>query len=206
MTSGIPQHSFAEHRDMLANVDIAWRPVATARFAGGREYRAIVGADAELVVADESALPSVLQSKAMVTPSFSETGGPFAGRIGQLIRAERLGMAGRVALASLYLALMTDLLLGWLGAQGDILLDGPLADNAVYALTLASLRLDQRVRRSSRRQAMVNAGMTLAGFSMDWPTVTVFPSRGAMVDALNDYRSHWRRLLPNGAARRYVSC
>lgn len=206
MKSGIPQHSFAEHRDMLANVDIAGRPVATARFAGGREYRAIVGADGELVVADEAALPSVLQSKAMVIPSFSETGGPFAGRIGQLIRAERLGAAGRVALASLYLALMTDLLLEWLGAQGEILLDGPLADNAVYGLTLASLRLDQGVRRSSRRQAMVCAGMTLAGFAMDWPMESVFPSRGAMADALNDYRSHWRRLLPNDAARRYVSC
>jgi len=46
MTSGsIPVQRLAEDRDMLANVDIAGQPVATARFAGGREYRAIVGAE-----------------------------------------------------------------------------------------------------------------------------------------------------------------
>jgi len=156
-------------------------------------------------VADEAALPSVLQSKAMVIPSFSSDGGPFAGRIGQLIRAERLGAEGRVALASLYLALMTDLLLEWLGAQGDILLDGPLAENAVYTRALASLRLDQRVRHSDRRQAMVYAGLHLAGFVVDHSMVTVPASRVAMADALHDYRLYWRRLLPNGAARRCVS-
>jgi len=205
MTSGIPMHRLAEHLDMLANVDIAGHPVATARFAGGREYRAIVGADAESIVADEAALPSVLQSKAMVIPSFSENGGPFAGRVGQLIRAERLGTQGRVALASLYLALMTDLLLEWLGAQGDILLDGPLAENAVYGQALASLRPEQRVRRCLRRQAMAYAGLQLAGFAVDRSMVTVTASRVAMTDALHDYRLYWRRLLPNGAARRCVS-
>jgi L-fuculokinase len=206
MTSGrIPVQRLAEDRDMLANVDIAGQPVATARFAGGREYRAIVGAEGETVLADEAELPSVLQSKAMVIPSFSSDGGPFAGRIGQLIRAERLTATGRVALASLYLALMTDLLLGWLGAHGDIVVDGPLADNAVYTQALACLRLDQCVKRSDRRQAMVYAGLHLAGFAVDRSMVTVSASRVAMVDALHDYRLYWRRLLPNGAIRRCVS-
>jgi L-fuculokinase len=200
-----PLQRLAEHRDMLANVDINGRPVATARFAGGREYRAIVGADAERLTADEAALPPVLQSKAMVIPSFSSTGGPFAGRLGQLIRAERLSAAGRVALASLYLALMTDLLLEWLGAKGDILLDGPLVDNAVYARSLASLRQDQRVRRSTRRQAMVNAGLELAGFSVDRSMMAVPALNATLVDALHDYRLVWRRLLLKDAARRCVS-
>jgi L-fuculokinase len=203
MTGGsISVDRLAEDRDMLANVDIAGQPVATARFAGGREYRAIVGAEGESFTADEAALPSVLQSKAMVIPSFSSSGGPFAGRVGQLIRAERLSAAGRVALASLYLALMTDLLLEWLGAQGDILLDGPLAENAVYTRALASLRRDQRVKRADRRQALVYAGLHLAGFPVDRTMVTVPPSPVAMVDALHDYRLYWRRLLPSGAARR----
>jgi len=206
MTSGtIPVLGLAEDRDMLANVDTAGQPVATARFAGGREYQAIVGTEGESLIPDEAALASVLQSKAMVIPSFSDSGGPFAGRIGQLIRAERLGASGRVALASLYLALMTDLLLEWLGARGDILLDGPLADNAVYTRALASLRIDQRVRCSDRRQAMVYAGLHLAGFVVDRSLVTVSALTVAMVDALHDYRLYWRRLLPNRAPRRCVT-
>lgn len=196
MCGHVDLYRLDETRDMLANVDIAGRPVATARFAGGREYRAIVGADADSFIADEAALLPVLELKAMAIPSFVDFGGPYAGKVGQLIRAEALDTAGRVALASLYLALMTDLLLEWLGAKGDILLDGPLSDNAVYTRALASLRLDQRVRRSDRRQAMVYAGMHLSGFAVDRPMLHVPASPVSIADALHEYRLHWRRQLP----------
>ena len=42
--------------------------------------------------------------------------------------------------ATLYLALMTDYLLEKLGAQADVIVDGPLAHNPVYGKIMAVLR------------------------------------------------------------------
>jgi L-fuculokinase len=193
---GIDLGRLVEFRDMLANVDIAGQAVGTARFAGGREYRVISGADASALPADEAALLPLLRSKAMAIPCFVNSGGAYAGRPGKLIGADALNTAGRVALASVYVALMTDLLLDWLDAKGDILLDGTLSDNAIYTQALASLRPKQEVKRSDDRQAILYAGIQLAGYSLKRPMVKVTPAPAATVDAMGDYRRLWRRHLP----------
>jgi sugar (pentulose or hexulose) kinase len=196
MASGIDLTRLVEFRDMLGNVDIAGQPVGTARFAGGREYRVIAGPDAAELPADEAALLPLLRSKAMAIPCFVSRGGAYAGRPGKLIGAEQLSAQGRVALASVYVALMTDLLLDWLDAKGDILLDGMLCDNAIYTRALASLRPRQKVKRSNDRQAILYAGIQLAGYPLKRPMMRVMPAPTATVDALDDYRRQWRRQLP----------
>jgi len=194
MAGGVDLARLVEFRDMLANVDIAGQPAGTARFAGGREYRVIAGADATLP-ADESSLLPLLKSKAMAVPCFVNHGGAYAGRPGKLIAADALNPTGRVALASVYVALMTDLLLDWLDAKGDILLDGPLSDNAIYTKALASLRPQHQVKRSDDRQSILYAGIQLAGYPLKRPMVKVVPAPAA-IDALADYRRLWRRQLP----------
>jgi L-fuculokinase len=196
MGGGIELGRLVEFRDMLANVDVAGQAVSTARFAGGREYRVITGADAAALPADEAALLPLLRSKAMALPCFVNRGGAYAGRPGKLIGADALNAPGRVALASVYVALMTDLLLDWLDAKGDIRLDGTFADNAVYTQALASLRPQQDVKRSDDRQAILYAGIQLAGYPLKRPMVKVPPAPAATVDALGDYRRLWRRQLP----------
>jgi len=91
---------------------------------------------------------------------------------------------------------MTDLLLDWLDAKGDILLDGTLCDNAIYARALASLRPQQEVKHSDDRQAILYAGIQLAGYPVQRPMVKVTPAPAATVDAMGDYRRLWRRQLP----------
>jgi L-fuculokinase len=196
MGGGIDLTRLVEFRDMLANVDIAGQAVGMARFAGGREYRVITGADAAALPADEAALLPLVRSKALAIPCFVNHGGAYAGRPGKLIGADALNAPGRVALASVYVALMTDLLLDWLDAKGDVLLDGPLGDNAIYTKALASLRPQQEVRRSDGRQAVLYAGIQLAGYPLKRPMVKVSPAPTATVDALSDYRRLWRRHLP----------
>jgi sugar (pentulose or hexulose) kinase len=196
MAGGIDLGRLVEFRDMLANVDIAGQAVGTARFAGGREYRVIAGSDASALPADEAALLPLLRSKAMAIPSFVNSGGAYAGRPGKLIGADALNATGRVALASVYVALMTDLLLDWLDAKGDILLDGSLSDNAIYTQALAALRPQQEVKRSDDRQAILYAGIHLAGYSLNRPMVNVTPAAAVTVDAIGDYRRLWRRQLP----------
>jgi hypothetical protein len=132
----------------------------------------------------------------MAIPCFVSRGGAYAGRPGKLIGAEQLSAQGRVALASVYVALMTDLLLDWLDAKGDILLDGMLCDNAIYTRALASLRPRQKVKRSNDRQAILYAGIQLAGYPLKRPMMRVMPAPTATVDALDDYRRQWRRQLP----------
>ena len=70
-------------RDMVSNTDLLGRPVASARFMGGREYALIaaLGAAApSLAVADVQAL---IAQGTMALPSFTRSGGPFPGTGGK---------------------------------------------------------------------------------------------------------------------------
>jgi len=182
-------------RDMLANIDAFSSPVCTARFMGGREYD---------VIAQNAALPSrealaaVLQRQAMALPSFAP-GGPFPGAKGTLLRADQLNGAERAALATLYVALMSDLSIELLGAGGDIFLDGPLAANPLFAAVLAALRPANRVLVTGAAAGSDIAVVFLAGF----------PHRAAALPpavepltlaGLVEYRCIWRERLPEASA------
>ncbi|WP_077033938.1 hypothetical protein, partial [Pelomonas sp. KK5] len=102
MAPGADTTRLAPQRDELVNVAIDGRPVATARFMGGREFEAICdGADPALATAQ--ALAEVLRGGWMALPAFADGGGPFMGRRGSIVGGEppeRL----RPALAALYCA------------------------------------------------------------------------------------------------------
>ena len=204
MARGADLGNLVESRDMLANIDMSGRAVATARFPGGREYQAIAGSDAGRWIPDEASLQQVLHEDAFALPSFAPAGGPFAGHAGRLLRADRLDERGRAALAALYLALMTALALDSLDAHGELLLDGPLADNGLFARVLATLRPNQPVRGAARRGGIVHAALHLANCPV--PAVSraapAQPLPGA--DALLDYRARWRRQLPHAMGHAIV--
>jgi sugar (pentulose or hexulose) kinase len=123
-----------EDRDMLANVNAFGAPVATARYMGGREYEAIARGGEQPTV---DALIEVLALGALALPSFA-SGGPYSGRSGRIEEANGLGGTQRAALATLYSALMTSLLIESLGSAGEIFVDGPLARNPLFARVLAA--------------------------------------------------------------------
>jgi sugar (pentulose or hexulose) kinase len=151
-----------ESDDMLANVDALGHAVPTARFMGGREYEAILGSSNGSIVPTHDALASVLRRRAFALPpgrAASERSG-FAGR---LIRTDGLKAQERAALGTAYLALRTERRLSDLGATGDILVDGPLSANPLYAELLANLRPECRVRLNDARSAVVRAALVLAG-------------------------------------------
>ena len=125
-------------RDSLANVDALGRAVPTARFMGGREYAALVGeAPAPAGPAD---LAAVVAAGVVPLPSFAPGVGPFPSRRGGWLGDPgRLPPAGRTAAADLYLALVTRACLGLAGRGGRIVVEGPLARNALYCGALAAL-------------------------------------------------------------------
>src|SRR4051812_21003275 len=120
--------------DTLANVDVEGRAVATARFMGGREYSVIAGVPTN---PDAAALARVVASGAMALPCFAGQGGPFATRKGEIRGSTAPG--DLPALATLYLALMSDLMLTRLGATfGDLIVEGSLAANVPFCGVLAA--------------------------------------------------------------------
>lgn len=160
MAPGAPTVSLRAEHDMLANVDVLGRATPTARFMGGREFAALLdGADAQAgTLADVQAL---IAEDIWATPSFAEYGGPFRGRAGAVWRgrsvlplpwSDRLPAGQRAALAALYCAQTTAYLVARLWAGVDrprtVVVEGPLAQNALYLSLLQALLPEVRCQVS----------------------------------------------------------
>ena len=176
-----------EDRDMLANVDAFGAPVATARFMGGREYEAIAGADAR---PNLPAMMNVIARRSMALPAFA-SGGPFAGREGRMLAGEGLSGSERASVATLYVALMTELLIEALGAGGDVLVDGPLSTNPLYGSILSAC-LSRIVCSSTGESGNTRAACFLAGFA-DSPAAPTKTAAPIDLKELTAYRDLWRK-------------
>jgi sugar (pentulose or hexulose) kinase len=181
-----------EDKDMLASVDAFGSPVATARFMGGREYQAIAGSDARPNV---PALLNVIERQAMALPAFA-SGGPFAGRDGRLINADNLSGSERASLATLYVALMSELLIEMLGAKGTVSIDGPLAANPLFGSILGALLPERSMELSTGDGGNTRAACYLAGF-LDAPSPAMTPATAMTLKSLPAYREAWRKRVPS---------
>ena len=189
MAVGLGVGGLNEADDMLANVDVEGRPIACGKFMGGREYSEIVGAAKG--DADAAALTRVIASGAMALPCFAPQGGPFVSRQGEIRGA--VAPNDRPALATLYVALMTDLMLTRLGAgSGDLIVEGSFAANSAYCELLATLRPAQRVLASGDAAGTARGAALLA----QWPvrqmkTAQQRPIAPSSFEGLVDYRTAW---------------
>ena len=135
-------------RDCLANVDAFGRPVPTARFMGGREFEVLMGA-AALPAPRQEDSAHVIENDVMVLPGFAGAVGPFPDAKGAWVNGpDRLTPGQRLAAVSLYLALMAGTGLDLTGSGANIVVEGPLGHNALFASTLAALT-GKRVRPSA---------------------------------------------------------
>ena len=178
-------------RDMLANVDAFGSPVCTARFMGGREYAAIAPGN---VLPDAASVMSVIGKQSFALPGFAN-GGPFKSVRGSIRGAMELIEIERAALATLYVALMTDLLIDSVAGSGDIFIDGPLASNPLFAPLLATWRPANRVFVSTGNGSCHRAACYLAGFRSTPASARVAITPFAQ-SQYHDYRLAWRGLLP----------
>ncbi len=180
-------------RDMLANVTVRGEPVATARFMGGREFDILSGgARGSVTPAD---IGRVIAEGQMALPSFA-AGGPFPGHAGRLTGPPPSDKGARAAMATLYVALMTDLVLDSLGSRGDILLDGGLAQNAMLPGLIAALRPRQALYAAPNPEGTAMGAAALAFAATGWTGVfRMRPERIEPVapEGLAVYRDAWRR-------------
>lgn len=137
MTVGGGTAGLDPRRDSLANVDAFGRAVPTARFMGGREFDQLVG---EVVEPNATEVARVVDHDVRIEPSFTPGVGPFPDATGRWTSApEALTPGERTAAASLYLALVTRACLDLCGLGREIIIEGPLARNALFGQALARL-------------------------------------------------------------------
>lgn len=122
-------------RDTLVNVDAFGRPVPSARYMAGREFDVMT--DGAPVTPDQAVVSAVLAGSAMAFPAFAPGTGPFPTGAGRWTQTD-LSPAVKTAVASLYAALMTEVCLELLGADGVSVIEGPFARNALYREALAA--------------------------------------------------------------------
>jgi sugar (pentulose or hexulose) kinase len=101
---------------------------------------------------------------------------------------------GRVALASLYVALMADVCLDLLGSRRQIIVDGGFADNRLFLGLLAALRPKQPLAASPERAGTAIGAALLSGWTERTAPVPLelVPAAPLPVRGLADYARRWR--------------
>jgi sugar (pentulose or hexulose) kinase len=149
-------------KDIVANVDVFGRRVASCRFFGGKEFE-IVSGGADGSLASLQTVRNLVTAGVMALPSFTESGGPLPGTGNQgRITAELTSDVERASLASLYCALMVSESLDAIQSKADIIVDGPFAKNHVFLACLSALRPVQSVKASDLRDGTAAGAACLA--------------------------------------------
>lgn len=136
MALGGARRALDPARDVLVNVNALGQPVPTARFMAGREFDQITGGAA--VPASEAAEAAVLDGQVMALPSLHPETGPFPGQTFAWAPDAPADPAARLAAASFYVAMMGATCLSLVGAEGETIVEGPLAGNLAFARMLAT--------------------------------------------------------------------
>lgn len=159
-----------EDRDCLVNCDINGNMVPTSLFMGGRELATVLGDDIECLDAPDAqapmldALNAVLESRAMLLPTFTPGVGPFPKGKGRWLN-EPTYPAQRHAAACLYAALISEAAFTFLGSTGSALVDGRFSNSRVFTRALATLRPDIEFFTSDAELDIAHGALLLAGYS-----------------------------------------
>ena len=133
----------------------------------------------------------------MALPSFAKGGGPFQDKEGRLLEADGLSALERAALATLYVALVTDIMLDMLGASGDLVIDGPLASNPLFGPVISTFRPASPVRLADSSTGPASGGLALAmgAERQAMNDEEKFVGQPLAIEGLLAYRRAWRKCL-----------
>jgi len=187
MSMGLSLDQLDPRDDTLANVDVLGRPIACGRFMGGREYAVIAGGGGN---PDPAAIERVIASGAIALPCFSGQGGPYATTKG-VIRGDVAGH-DRTALATLYCALVSDLLLTRMGAtRGDLVVEGTFSGNLAFCEILGALRPRQHVFGADDAAGTARGAAMLAHWPPASPVAAPRPVPAGSIAGLDAYPDAW---------------
>ena len=137
-------------KDTLGNVNVLGDPVACARFMGGREYALLSGGAQATEEEILQAAEALIRARVYALPNWTQTGGPWPGQTGKIIGDAPTTPAQKIALASLYCALMVDSSLAAVGAsEGSLIVEGSFIKSPLFCEVLKLLRPQQSLRISA---------------------------------------------------------
>ena len=204
MAPGAPTASLQAGRDMLANVDVLGRATPTARFMGGREFAALLDGAAP-DAGTNADVQALVDSFTLATPSFSDQGGPFLGRQGQIVRGDQLLSAAlppgqRAALAAMYCAQTTACLVEqlWQGVDlpRKVVLEGPLAHNPLYLSLLQALLPQARCLASDdAMEGTARGAWMLSRWGRSPIASKTTPLQAAPISFIQSYHVRWLATL-----------
>ena len=176
-------------RDTLLNVNAFGDCVPSARFMGGREYQIIMeGVHAKPTHGD---VLDVLKSGTMLLPSVASGCGPFPTQTFKWIDAEQLTPEKRQIEVSFYLALMTATCLDLIGAEGDIIVEGPFSTNQLLLDMLAAATgRPVFVGSTTATGTTIGAASLIAQKAADHPRK--HPDHNSWHEQLAAYAEAWR--------------
>ena len=178
--------------DMLANIDAEGRPIACANFMGGREYGAI--AQDCSVPPSLGAVEALINTNVFAVPSFSPGSGPYAARRGEIIGP--LKPEQRASLATLYCALMCVKRLEDLNVtEGDIIVDGNFAQNAVLCSMIATLKPAQNIYAARDHSGTARGAAILAHWHETREPVQTTHIKAANLSGLLSYYEKWKAMI-----------
>ncbi|MCX5515592.1 hypothetical protein C3941_06925 [Kaistia algarum] len=181
-------------RDCLANVDALGRPVPSARFMAGREYERLTGGDKTVPTAGE--VEAIVARGVMALPSFAPGTGPYAFLEGHWTEdPETLSPGERAAGASLYCALVAQTCLELTSAAGPIVVEGPLAKNAIFLAALASLIGRPVVARTDATGTTEGAALLADGPEGAGPGLPDGDPIAPLATDIAGYATAWREAL-----------
>ena len=185
---------------MTVTSDADGRPIAGVLTMAGREYAAITGNAPGR--ASAAAVAEAIACDSQVLPGFVDYDGAFPGSAGRgRLVGEPAGQDGRIALATLYNALVADICLDLMRSQASVVIDGGFTADPMFARLVAALRPGQRVLVNRR------GGGTAAGAALLWThrnlglpvRLDIEPAEPIEFEGLTGYRARWRR-----AVRRHI--
>ncbi|PSJ60363.1 FGGY-family carbohydrate kinase [Pseudaminobacter soli (ex Li et al. 2025)] len=188
MAVGGGQKLLHEARDTLVNVSALGTPVPSARFMGGREYDMLTAElDAGWTQRD---VERVLTEQILLLPSVQQGSGPFPRAQSRWTGQPSLGE--RLVAASFYLALMTATCLDLIGADGDIIVEGPFGKNVLFAEMLGAATGRPVLPQDGRETGTTTGAALLAaahqGNQMPLETAEARPVNQSFAEYANAWR------------------
>jgi sugar (pentulose or hexulose) kinase len=183
-------------RNCMADIDAFGHHLASSRFMGGREYARLV--PEEVPRPSEAAIARVLSQPVMLLPSVIPGTGPFPNRKARwTVPPETLSRETIAVAAAFYLAMMTTECLTLAGADGDISVEGPFANNALFLEMLAAAvaRPVFAMRSGGPGTSIGAALLTILPDAAPSPRGTPIAPREHAVAAMVHYADAWRQAV-----------
>jgi hypothetical protein len=202
MSTSTPVDRLDERRSMGLTADVDGHPVAGLLAMTGREYAALaMGAAGR---ADAGIIAELVRRGTMALPGWVAWDGIYPGSAGRGRIAGQAPQSAeeRVALATLYAALVADECLELLAARTSAVIDGGFTVDPAFAGLIAALRPDLEVLVEPQGIGTIGGAALLATHGRAAaPPLRLEPARPVELRHLVAYRDRWREAVAEHLGR-----